>query len=190
MQSSNVGDHQLVSKYNSQQHQQEMCLKQFPDGIASGLLPASPKAAETNDKYGGWAIRPSNTFWTGGRYDPWRTLSPLSDMPFSPNNKAVQTIPACEKADEVADSPVFGYLLSNAEPCFDFTPSFNESLPARTLFDEALTSWLGCYTPHARKTDDTGETDTDDSDDSDEDDDGDYTQRVAAGSGLRRVVYP
>jgi hypothetical protein len=144
-QSSNIGEHQLVSKFNSLEHQQEFCHRQFPGGVESGLLPEWPKANETNERYGGWNIRPSNTFWTAGKYDPWRTLSPLSDMEFSPHNVPVESIPACASADAEEDSPLFGYLLDNAEHCFDFRDSYNGE--AQQLFHKALASWLTCYKP-------------------------------------------
>jgi hypothetical protein len=170
-QSANLGDHQLVSKFNSLEHQKDVCHRQFPGGIESGLLPEWPNANETNERYGGWDIRPSNTFWTGGRYDPWRTLSPLSDMEFSPHFVAEDSIPTCGSSDEPEDGPLFGYLLDNAEHCFDFRDGFPGAPPARNLFHQALTKWLGCYKP-------TGH-------------DGDAAkERFPVKTGFRRVSYP
>jgi hypothetical protein len=170
-QSVNTGDHQLVSKYNSLEHQREVCHNQFPDGSASGLLPDWPKANETNERYGGWDIRPSNTYWTAGKYDPWRTLSPLSDMEFSPHNVAVETVPTCASSDATADSPLFGYLMDNAEHCFDFRDSFPGSVPARKLFDQALDKWLTCFKP-------TGHNGTT------------VQAKYQVNTGIRRVSYP
>ncbi|KAF2666432.1 hypothetical protein BT63DRAFT_428200 [Microthyrium microscopicum] len=104
---SNIGDHQLVSKYNDQQHQIDYCNRQFPDGKSSGLLPAIPKADETNKHFGGWTIRPSQVFWSGGQFDPWRTLSPLSDQDFAPKATFTQDIPTCA-APPTASPPSYG----------------------------------------------------------------------------------
>jgi hypothetical protein len=149
LQSANLGEHQLVSRYNSLEHQHDICHRQFPDGIESGLLPDWPPAAETNRRFGGWAIRPSNTFWTGGEFDPWRTLSTLSDMPFSPKYKTVQTIPECATSSGEKEQ-LFGYLVPDGIHAYDFRTNFNGSIPARKLFTEALTKWLGCWKPTDR----------------------------------------
>ncbi|KAF2403307.1 peptidase S28 [Trichodelitschia bisporula] len=146
-QTANLGDHQLVSKYNSLEHAQDWCHTQFPDGAASGFLPSWPKVEETNQRYDGWDARPSNVYWTGGQFDPWRTLSPLSDMDFSNKVQAVQTVPACEKSD----GSLFGYLVPDAEHCFDFRLTFEAGKSARQLFNDALTEWLKCFKSGAGK---------------------------------------
>jgi hypothetical protein len=167
-QSANLGPHQIVSKHNSIVHQKEFCHEQFPDGLTSGFLPELPKANETNANYGGWNIRPSNTYWTGGQFDPWRTLSPLSDQSFSNQWKAVQEIPSCGKTDAVDESPIFGYLLKDSQHCYDFHTTLAYTAPARELFAQALTKWLGCFEKHGK-----GE-----------------VARYSGPSTLRRVSYP
>jgi hypothetical protein len=140
-QSANIGPHQLISKFNDLESYQKDCQIQFPSGIENGLLPAWPRTDETNAKFGGWNIRPSNTFWTAGELDPWRTLSTLSDMSFSPMNQPVQTIPKCGQQD----SQLFGYVLKDAEHCYDFYEDFKGGDAARQRFAEALTEWLPCH---------------------------------------------
>jgi Serine carboxypeptidase S28 len=147
-QSANVGPHQLISKYNSLSHQKDVCHIQFPDGIESGFLPDWPNAQQTNRDLGGWDIRPSNTYWTGSEFDPWRTLSPLSDMPFSnkvaANNKSPQCVAlGAEKESEY----LFSYLVPNAEHCYDLHMEVPWTAPARTLFHDTLKEWLSCWKP-------------------------------------------
>jgi hypothetical protein len=149
LQSANEGEHQLVSKFNSLEHQAEICHRQFPDGLESGLLGAWPYVDTTNARYGGWNLRPSNTFWTGGEFDPWRTLSPLSDMPFSPRFKTISTIPDCGSDHLGEQSPLFGYLVPDGEHAYDFRTNLNSTAPARKLFTDALTKWLECHKPAA-----------------------------------------
>jgi Serine carboxypeptidase S28 len=147
-QSANVGPHQLISKYNSLWHQKDICHIQYPDGADTGLLPDWAAAQTTNQEFGGWDIRPSNTYWVGNQFDPWRTLSPLSDMPFSNNVNADNTIPACAALGEQKTADyLFSYQIPNAEHCFDFNMDIPWSAPARSLFRDALTQWLSCWKP-------------------------------------------
>jgi hypothetical protein len=148
-QSANLGDHQLISRYNSLEHQKDICHRQFPDGLESGLLPEWPPEESTNKRYGGWTIRPSNTYWTGGEFDPWRTLSTFSNESFSPRYKTIQTIPDCGTPSE-EHSQLFGYLVPDGIHAYDFRTNFNESVPARKLFTEALRKWLECWSPTDR----------------------------------------
>lgn len=169
-QSANLGPHQIVSKHNSILHQRDVCHDQFPDGLASGLLLELPKANETNANYGGWDIRPSNTYWTGGEFDPWRTLSPLSDQPFSNKWVAEQKVPDCGKADAMDEnSPIFGTLLPGSQHCYDFHTGLGYTAPARELFAQALTKWLGCFEKHGK---------------------GGGAARYTGSSTLRRISYP
>ncbi|KAF2416033.1 peptidase S28 [Tothia fuscella] len=144
-QTANLGKHQLVSKHHSLVHAHETCHKQFPDGLKSGLLPEWPDVNAVNEKYGGWDVRPSNTFWGANEFDPWRTLSPLSDMPFSPKNIANQKIPKCGTGDEDEDADIFGYVLRNAQHCDDMMNDAEDSWIPRALFTKALHQWLGCF---------------------------------------------
>lgn len=117
----NAGPHALGSRYNDLAHQQEICYRQYPDGLSSGLLPTAPKTAEINALTGGWAIRPSNVFFTEGQFDPWRTLSPLSNESFSEHYPLTQDIPECGVS---TNETVFGYLLPNSQVCVSSRYSF------------------------------------------------------------------
>ena len=69
-QATNAGPHALGSRYQDAKHQQELCYRQFPDGLSSGHLPREPHVDKMNRMFGGWFLRPSNTFYTGGEFDP------------------------------------------------------------------------------------------------------------------------
>ena len=148
LQSTNLGPHALGSKFNTLQHQQDLCYRQFPDGPSSGYLPRTPRDRATNLKFGGWNMRPSNVFWTGGEFDPWRTLSPLSNEDFSSKFQTTTQIPRCNVKKGTRE-PLFGYLLSNSEHNNDFntlklTP---EAAVPQRLFARALKEWLKCFSP-------------------------------------------
>lgn len=135
--------YQLTSKFNDIQHQYDICHRQFPDGKASGLLPDIPAADETNAFFGGWQIRPSNVYWSGGQYDPWRTLSLLSDQSFAPNLTLSQDAPACDA--ETDDSSIYAYVMPDAQHAYDFRTTFDAGATSRKYFTEALTEWLKCW---------------------------------------------
>lgn len=147
-QAANVGPHQLLSKYNDLFHQKDVCQTQFPDGKSTGLLPEWPLVDKTNKDFGGWDIRPSNTFWTGSQFDPWRTLSPLSDMPFSNKIQPNNAITACAApGEEKKTDYLFSYLVPNGQHCYDMRMNVPQGAPARTLFMDALSKWLSCWKP-------------------------------------------
>ncbi|KAI9754082.1 MAG: hypothetical protein M4579_004865 [Chaenotheca gracillima] len=142
-QSANLGPNQIVSSWNSLKHQADICHRQFPTGAASGLLPDLPRVDKTNAHFGGWAIRPSNVYWSGGEFDPWRTLSPLSSEPFAPNYNLTQDIPACGVS--TSEDELFAYVMPNAEHAFDFRTTFPGGAVSRKYFTDALTQWLPCF---------------------------------------------
>jgi hypothetical protein len=150
-QSANLGPHQLVSKYNSLTHWQEICARQFPDASPS-LLPTWPDVARTNRVFGGWSIRPSNTYWSNGEFDPWRTLSPASAEVVAPNVRVTKEVPRCGDGQDRRE--LFGYVIPNAQHCYDFRTT-GTMVPggavSRKLFTSALTKWLRCWRPKAGK---------------------------------------
>lgn len=85
-------------------------------------------------------MRPSNTFWTAGEFDPWRALSPLSTEDFAPANVTVTT--NASFAGEGRIDEVLGYVLASTEHCVDFKPSVAEAVAAREHFVHALKGWL------------------------------------------------
>ncbi|KAF2875893.1 serine carboxypeptidase S28-domain-containing protein [Massariosphaeria phaeospora] len=140
-QSANLGPNQIVSKYNSLQHQHDICHRQFPTG-----LPEWPRVHRTNAVFGGWVLRPSNVYWSGGEFDPWRTLSPLSGEPFAPRVRTFTAPPMC--GEEQSQGEIFGYTIANAQHCYDFR-LVGQTAPggevSRKFFTDALTGWLGCW---------------------------------------------
>lgn len=143
--------HSLLSSSQSLAYNQEVCNRQFPDALDKGLLPASPATEATNAETGGWTIRPSNTYWSGGEFDPWRTLSPLSTESFAPDFVTFRSdIPQCNRA--TAERELFGYVMQNAMHCFDFDMGFDEGDNSRNLFKRALNEWLSCWKAKARRT--------------------------------------
>ncbi|OCK83398.1 peptidase S28 [Lepidopterella palustris CBS 459.81] len=143
LQSANLGPTQLISKYNSLQHQADICHRQFPSAPPS-LLPAWPAVHKTNAHFGGWAIRPSNVYWSGGEFDPWRTLSPLSSESWAPKPKPFTSpVPAC--GVQTQEGEIFASVIEGAEHCFDFRTSFPGGEGSREVFMGALTEWLKCF---------------------------------------------
>ncbi|KAL0636799.1 hypothetical protein Q9L58_004156 [Maublancomyces gigas] len=145
-QSANLGPTSIVSKYNSLKHQQDICYRQFPNGLSSGLLPKTPRVDKVNGVYGGWNIRPSNVYFSGGEFDPWRTLSTLSSEAFAPKGISLtQEIPECNKP--TPKNKIFGYLLKGAAHCFDFRTTWPDGDNSRQIFKDALKKWLKCFKP-------------------------------------------
>ncbi|KAF2469026.1 peptidase S28 [Lindgomyces ingoldianus] len=142
LQSANVGAHQLVSKYNSLEHQKDICHRQFPTAKPP-LLPTWPSVDRTNDVFGGWDIRPSQVYWSGGEFDPWRTLSPLSAESFAPHPKTFQNPPKC--GEEQDEDEIFGYVMKGAQHCYDFRTTFAGGSVSRKYFTDALDRWLPCF---------------------------------------------
>lgn len=143
-QSNNFGPHSLLSKFQTLDYQQYTCNRQFPEAVQKGLLPASPQVVATNKETGGWTIRPSNTYWSGGQFDPWRTLSPLATEDIAPQGVTFTTeIPKC--GVETGESVLFGYIMENAEHCFDLISGFGPGQISRSYFHDALKSWLPCF---------------------------------------------
>jgi hypothetical protein len=140
----NTGTSSLISKLNTLEHQSNLCKRQFPDGIASGFLPENPQSNITNERFGGWDIQVSNVYWSGGEYDPWRTLSPLTSEDFAPDDIVISSeIPACGAFPQ--KHHFFGYLMPDAEHCFDFRTTFPAGNKSRSFFVTALHKWLGCF---------------------------------------------
>ncbi|KAJ5999392.1 hypothetical protein N7451_007202 [Penicillium sp. IBT 35674x] len=143
-QTDNIGPHSLLSKYQSLEYVQYTCNRQFPDAVTAGILPKQPQTEETNEQTGGWTIRPSNVYWSGGEFDPWRTLSPLATESIAPQNVHFTTdIPKCNV--ETDEDTVFGYIMPNAEHCFDFLTHFAPGKTSREYFYKALKEWLPCF---------------------------------------------
>ena len=143
-QSNNFGPHSLLSRYQSLEYWQHTCNRQFPEAVKKGLLPKRPHADATNNATGGWNIRPSNVFWVGGEFDPWRPLSLLATEDFAPQGVRLTTeVPQCNV--ETGEKEVFGYVMENAEHCFDMMGGFAPGKIALGHFHKALKQWLECF---------------------------------------------
>ncbi|KAJ5580365.1 hypothetical protein N7450_006666 [Penicillium hetheringtonii] len=142
-QSNNFGPHSLLSRYQTLDYQQYTCNRQFPEGLKKGLVPKSPLVDVTNNMTGGWSIRPSNVYWSGGQFDPWRTLSPLATQKDAPQVALTTKIPKCNMGTD--PETLFGYIMPNAEHCFDFQTDFDPGKVSRQHFYEALKEWLPCF---------------------------------------------
>ncbi|OJJ95915.1 hypothetical protein ASPACDRAFT_1875474 [Aspergillus aculeatus ATCC 16872] len=143
-QANNAGPHALLSSYQTLEYQQHICNRQFPDAIKKGLLPAQPLTEQTNREFGGWTIRPSNTYTSGGEFDPWRTLSVLSTEDTAPQGVQFSSdIPSCGVTTN--ENTVFGYILEDSEHCFDFQMLPTAGKLSRETFTTALLQWLPCF---------------------------------------------
>lgn len=148
-QTNNFGAHSLLSKYQTLEYAQEYCNRFFPEAVAKGLFPKHPQTEATNAETGGWSIRPSNVYWSGGQFDPWRTLSPLAETRLGPQGVTLTTeIPKCNV--ETEENTIFGYIMQKAEHCFDFHTAFVPGAISRGYFQTALKEWLGCFKAKTR----------------------------------------
>jgi len=148
-QSANLGPRQLLSKYNSLAHWRDICDRQFPSAPRS-LFPYWPDVERTNRVFGGWSIRPSNTYWSNGEFDPWRTLSPASAEPFAPQDVELFQSPPPKCGEEQNRRELFGYVIPNAQHCYDFRTTgvtVPEGAVSRKFFTDALSRWLKCFRP-------------------------------------------
>ncbi|KAK8169206.1 serine carboxypeptidase S28-domain-containing protein [Phyllosticta citrichinensis] len=128
----NIGPMQLVSSFLRPQDRPSYC-------EASKAYEVSTH--ETNQRYGGWDIRPSRTFWAGGEFDPWAPWTLFSNESAAPHPKVTSEIPECNgtRKDEI-----FGRVLRNSVHALDFDVSPDAAV-TRKLFTDALTKWLKCF---------------------------------------------
>ncbi|EEP79957.1 predicted protein [Uncinocarpus reesii 1704] len=140
----NYRGHEILSDYQTDfYYQKYLCYRQFPDGLKSGHFPLRPRTHKVNRDTGGWHMRPSNTYWSGGQWDPWRSLSPLSTESFAPRVKVTTEIPKCN-----VPTPrwkLFGYTIPNAQHVYDFRSAFKPGQVSRDLWRAALHEWLPCF---------------------------------------------
>ena len=152
--------HTIESEFLSLEVFQNSCNQTFPEG-----LPPTPNIAASN-KYGGWNINPSNTMFSSGEFDPWRSLSPAStDLEIgAPNRTTTQYIPACNVPPP--GNEIFGIVYRDMVHVSDmrallYTSDLNHqnfstvgfSSPISTepfyagigLFEMALETWLPCF---------------------------------------------
>lgn len=148
----NIGHNSLLSKYLTVEYQQEICYRNFPTARKAGVLPAHPRADAFNAEHGGWHMRPSNTYWTVGEWDPWRALSVFSTEDLAPKGVNISTeVPDC--GVETGQDEVFGFVLQNEEHGDDIDTIDNEQTQrAHENFRRALKKWLPCFMPRVDHT--------------------------------------
>lgn len=144
-QTANVGPKQLGSKFSDLKRWYSVCHRQWPTATwKEHGFPEYPRTDGTNAKFGGWNIRPSNTFWSGGEFDPFRVLSPLSNAPFAPPVYEFQKPPRCGVRQK--RSEIFGYIQPNETHSYEFKNDRPEAgIATRKLFTVALDQWLKCF---------------------------------------------
>ncbi|KAL6161583.1 hypothetical protein ACJQWK_08305 [Exserohilum turcicum] len=144
----NLGPHQLVSKYLTLEYSMSACPSYFPNAPAD-LLPTTTNVDKTNAAYGGWSIRPSNTFFAVGELDPWRIVSIASEESYAPKGvKITRKIPKC--GESTGPNKVFGIVLKDGVQVTDLRDDIYDvpdSAVAQELFKSALTEWLECFKP-------------------------------------------
>lgn len=145
-QSKNWRPHTILSKYQTLEYQQHVCYRQFPDGLESGYLPRRPQTHVVNKQTGGWDMRPSNVYYSGGQFDPWLSLSILSNETFAPQGVVFSTeIP--ESGESTPADRVFGYVIPEAQHCYDYRSDFKPGEVSRKLLNDALHKWLPAFKP-------------------------------------------
>ncbi|KAJ5497290.1 hypothetical protein N7463_009277 [Penicillium fimorum] len=119
----------IVSKYIiSHDGRNSVCNVQFPGAIDAGALPPQPETNQLNWATGGRHVHPSNTFWTVGEFDPWRSVTPLSGT-------------------RTGEANATKYVLPHAEHCYDFRTTSPSARIARKLFVHNLRVWLSEWRP-------------------------------------------
>ncbi|KAK8251235.1 serine carboxypeptidase S28-domain-containing protein [Phyllosticta capitalensis] len=130
-----IGPKQLYSS-----HLPERYRRQCAEVASANVSPD-----EMNRRLGGWNIRPSNTFWTAGQFDPWTPWTPFSKDPSAPHPNVTQKIPACNVPTQQGE--IFGRLLQNAQHGDDLGSEHPQAVATQQLFMDALRQWLKCFRP-------------------------------------------
>lgn len=110
---------------------------------------SGPDVSKVNKKYDGWHMNPSNVMFTTGEFDPWRSLSVLSQDTHlgAPQRKLTQDVPACNVAP--GKDKVFGVIYPGEVHDKDIEGDIKDkSSPLSVgldLFSSALNKWLPCF---------------------------------------------
>jgi hypothetical protein len=152
--------HTIQSKFQSLELFQSNCNATSTVGLTASSNVTKPNIL------GGWHINTSNTMFSSGEFDPWRSLSPAStDTEIgAPGRQTIQNIPSCNTVPH--NSSIFGIIyrdmvhvsdmraLLNTSDINDQNPStVGFSSPISTgpfyaglgLFKSALEAWLPCF---------------------------------------------
>ena len=148
----------MISRFNNHTAMlANECYKRFPWLVQADSSAPSPNVSVIN-KYGGWHMTPSNTMFSNGEVDPWRSVGVHAVSSINrdaPNRPSTQEIPKCgvpPSADSDAYAPpkVFGNVYAgqvHAQDLLDYTPK-RDKLAYRQgieLFSAALKEWLPCF---------------------------------------------
>jgi Serine carboxypeptidase S28 len=148
-QSANVSDPtSLISRFvNVTSFGQNQCKNIF------SFVPNSPKVDRIL-KYGGYNMTPSNTMFTDGERDPWRTLGVQANKKINPSavvRESTTNIPRCNGMPE--GNKVFGKIYPGEVHASDLgslseagkSDSTNAADVGLNLFSKALEQWLACF---------------------------------------------
>lgn len=140
----NFGPHALLSKYETLEHEQAVCNRNFPTAVQSGTFPSKPQADALNAEFGGWTMRPSNVYWSGGEFDPWLSLTPFSTEDFAPQGIQYTTdVPKC--GVQTDEDTLFGWVMDRAVHAHDLKNDDDLAETSRGFFKKALREWLPCH---------------------------------------------
>lgn len=108
-------------------------------------LTAMP-GSDNNERYGGWAMQSSNTFFVDGQYDPWRPATVNSQVPEGHGRMRTEEVPL---AGEVLKGSIFAMVVEGGAHCPDLGGGWNLSgKPAFDLWNKALSMWLPAFQVH------------------------------------------
>jgi Serine carboxypeptidase S28 len=105
-------------------------------------------------QYGGWNMTPSNTMFTDGERDPWRTLGVLADKRINPSANVrdrTTDIPPCNIQPQ--RNKIFGQVYPGEVHTSDLFKKSADVMSGNVspadigfeLFSDALEQWLECF---------------------------------------------
>lgn len=148
----NYQSYSVVSKFNNQSIVRDSQIKLLRGASESDFPALNGSWLES---LGGWNMKSSNTMFTNGEFDPWRSLSVASQESHAgaPNRTITTTVPACNKVPSGDD--VFGIVYDGAVHASDLVwfeniPGATENITMPmddgvTLFLEAWDVWSKCF---------------------------------------------
>ncbi len=128
-------------------HAQRYCRDVF------SYAPDSPDV-DTILEYGGYSMTPSNTLFTDGERDPWRTLGVQATKEINPSaniRESTTDVPACNAPPD--EGKIFGLVYPDEVHGIDMSKSVQEAEGEKTtpadigfdIFSKALEEWLECW---------------------------------------------
>ena len=130
--------HHFISRYYNDTWVAAYDRENVPELAKTG----PPRAHRLDKEFGGWNMRLSNTFWTTGDYDPWRSFQVMSNLPGAPKPSPTLRIPRAGVVPP--EGQVFGYLLKPAAHLFEFNDG-KQAKRVQGVFADAVRAWLPCF---------------------------------------------